>query len=87
MTISGEVGGDDALYLDDLQVGSASPAKRHGSRRDFRATVELRDDGTARIACGTQDIGTGTPAQHPPVRVHPMASLRPIHIISCWHSF
>src|SRR5213078_3925807 len=24
------------------------------------ATVELRDDGTARVACGTQDIGTGT---------------------------
>ena len=21
---------------------------------------ELRDDGTARVACGTQDIGTGT---------------------------
>src|SRR5947208_6264812 len=30
------------------------------------ANVELRDDGTARVACGTQDIGTGTytiPAQ------------------------
>jgi xanthine dehydrogenase YagR molybdenum-binding subunit len=24
------------------------------------ANVELRDDGTARIACGTQDLGTGT---------------------------
>jgi xanthine dehydrogenase YagR molybdenum-binding subunit len=24
------------------------------------ATVELRDDGTARVACATQDIGTGT---------------------------
>ena len=24
------------------------------------ANVELRDDGTARVACGTQDIGTGT---------------------------
>lgn len=24
------------------------------------ATVALRDDGTARVACGTQDIGTGT---------------------------
>ena len=22
--------------------------------------MELRDDGTARVACGTQDIGTGT---------------------------
>jgi xanthine dehydrogenase YagR molybdenum-binding subunit len=25
-----------------------------------QANVELRDDGTARVACGTQDIGTGT---------------------------
>ena len=25
-----------------------------------RPRVELRDDGTARVACGTQDIGTGT---------------------------
>jgi xanthine dehydrogenase YagR molybdenum-binding subunit len=24
------------------------------------ATVQIRDDGTARVACGTQDIGTGT---------------------------
>src|SRR5262249_46414997 len=24
------------------------------------ATVQLRDDGTTRVACGTQDIGTGT---------------------------
>src|ERR671919_3115889 len=24
------------------------------------ASVQLRDDGTARVACGTQDIGTGT---------------------------
>src|SRR4029077_9317891 len=24
------------------------------------ANVQLRDDGTARVACGTQDIGTGT---------------------------
>ena len=25
-----------------------------------QASVELRDDGSARVACGTQDIGTGT---------------------------
>src|SRR5262249_54172579 len=25
-----------------------------------QASVELRDDGTARVACGTQDIGGGT---------------------------
>src|SRR4029077_1117491 len=24
------------------------------------ATIQLRDDGTVRVACGTQDIGTGT---------------------------
>src|SRR5258708_11537957 len=24
------------------------------------ASVHIRDDGTARVACGTQDIGTGT---------------------------
>jgi len=30
------------------------------ARTDAEATVELRQDGTARVACGTQDIGTGT---------------------------
>jgi xanthine dehydrogenase YagR molybdenum-binding subunit len=29
-------------------------------RSAAQANVELRDDGTARVACGTQDIGTGT---------------------------
>ena len=29
-------------------------------RFDAEASVELRDDGTARVACATQDIGTGT---------------------------
>jgi xanthine dehydrogenase YagR molybdenum-binding subunit len=29
-------------------------------RAAAQANVELRDDGTARVACGTQDIGTGT---------------------------
>ena len=31
-------------------------------RRDFaaEANVQLRDDGTVRVACATQDIGTGT---------------------------
>ena len=34
----------------------------HLVRRAFPAdaTVQLRDDGTVRVACGTQDIGTGT---------------------------
>src|SRR5215813_8399626 len=30
------------------------------ARFDAEAGVELRDDGTARVACATQDIGTGT---------------------------
>jgi xanthine dehydrogenase YagR molybdenum-binding subunit len=30
------------------------------SRDDAAANVELRDDGSARVACGVQDIGTGT---------------------------
>jgi xanthine dehydrogenase YagR molybdenum-binding subunit len=31
-----------------------------GLRFSSEATVDLRADGTARVACGTQDIGTGT---------------------------
>ena len=30
------------------------------ARIDCEATVDLKADGTARVACGTQDIGTGT---------------------------
>jgi xanthine dehydrogenase YagR molybdenum-binding subunit len=30
------------------------------TRAAAEANVQLRDDGTARVACGTQDIGTGT---------------------------
>jgi xanthine dehydrogenase YagR molybdenum-binding subunit len=30
------------------------------TRDDAAANVELRDDGSARVACGVQDIGTGT---------------------------
>src|SRR5258705_1133675 len=30
------------------------------ARFPAEATVQLRDDGTVRVACGTQDIGTGT---------------------------
>lgn len=30
------------------------------ARFDCAANVDLRDDGTTRVACGTQDIGTGT---------------------------
>src|SRR5688500_18629285 len=30
------------------------------ARFPAEASIQLRDDGTARVACGTQDIGTGT---------------------------
>src|SRR3984957_11833804 len=30
------------------------------ARSETEASVELRQDGTARVACGTQDIGGGT---------------------------
>ena len=30
------------------------------ARFPAEANVQLRDDGTVRVACGTQDIGTGT---------------------------
>src|SRR6266481_6206095 len=30
------------------------------ARFSAEASVQLRDDGTARVACATQDIGTGT---------------------------
>src|SRR5207253_10106513 len=30
------------------------------ARFPAEATIHLRDDGTVRVACGTQDIGTGT---------------------------
>jgi xanthine dehydrogenase YagR molybdenum-binding subunit len=42
-----------------LGWGTASCAWIAG-RFSAEASVELRDDGTARVACGTQDIGTGT---------------------------
>ena len=49
----------DEARRPDLGWGMAGAA---GSRRRFpaEASVQLRDDGTARVACGTQDIGTGT---------------------------
>src|ERR1700681_4782095 len=46
----------DGLILGWGMAGGA------GRRARFppEASVQLRDDGTARVACGTQDIGTGT---------------------------
>src|SRR3984893_17508305 len=46
----------DGLTLGWGTAGCAWIATRIGSE----ANVQLRDDGTVRIACGTQDIGTGT---------------------------
>jgi xanthine dehydrogenase YagR molybdenum-binding subunit len=46
----------DGLTLGWGMAGAAWLAARFAAA----ANVELRDDGTARVACGTQDIGTGT---------------------------
>jgi xanthine dehydrogenase YagR molybdenum-binding subunit len=46
----------DGLVLGLGMAGCAWIATRIGAE----ANVQLRDDGTVRIACGTQDIGTGT---------------------------
>ena len=46
----------DGLTLGWGMAGCAWLAARFPAE----ASVELRDDGTARVACGTQDIGTGT---------------------------
>jgi xanthine dehydrogenase YagR molybdenum-binding subunit len=46
----------DGLTLGWGMAGATWVAARFAAA----ANVELRDDGTARVACGTQDIGTGT---------------------------
>jgi xanthine dehydrogenase YagR molybdenum-binding subunit len=46
----------DGLTLGWGMAGCSWLAGRFGAE----ATVQLHDDGTARVACGTQDIGTGT---------------------------
>jgi xanthine dehydrogenase YagR molybdenum-binding subunit len=46
----------DGLTLGWGMAGCSWPAERFAAE----ASVELRDDGTVRVACGTQDIGTGT---------------------------
>src|SRR5438874_9763247 len=46
----------DGLTLGWGMAGCAWVAARFPAE----ANVQLRDDGTARVACGTQDIGTGT---------------------------
>src|SRR5438132_8553653 len=46
----------DGLTLGWGMAGAAWVAARFPAE----ASIELRDDGTTRVACGTQDIGTGT---------------------------
>jgi xanthine dehydrogenase YagR molybdenum-binding subunit len=46
----------DGLILGWGMAGAAWIAARFPAE----ATIQLRDDGTTRVACGTQDIGTGT---------------------------
>ncbi|HEY0570253.1 MAG TPA: xanthine dehydrogenase family protein molybdopterin-binding subunit [Enterovirga sp.] len=46
----------DGLTLGWGMAGCSWLAERFAAE----ASVELRDDGTVRVACGTQDIGTGT---------------------------
>jgi xanthine dehydrogenase YagR molybdenum-binding subunit len=55
---SPEVG---SMKRDDLKLGwGMAGCSWVAARFSAEATVQLRDDGTARVACGTQDIGTGT---------------------------
>jgi xanthine dehydrogenase YagR molybdenum-binding subunit len=50
-----------AMRRDGLVLGwGMAAASWVAERFSCSAAVELRDDGTARVACGTQDIGTGT---------------------------
>jgi xanthine dehydrogenase YagR molybdenum-binding subunit len=50
-----------AMKRDGLTLGwGVAGAAWIATRIGCEANVQLRDDGTVRIACGTQDIGTGT---------------------------
>ncbi len=50
-----------AMQKDGLTVGwGMAGCSWLAARFAAAANVELHDDGTARVACGTQDIGTGT---------------------------
>ena len=50
---------DEARRI-DRSAGEWPGAAWVAARFPAEANVQLRDDGTARVACGTQDIGTGT---------------------------
>jgi xanthine dehydrogenase YagR molybdenum-binding subunit len=50
-----------SMKRDGLTLGwGVAGAAWISGRSPAEANVELRDDGSARVACGTQDIGTGT---------------------------
>ena len=50
-----------SMKRDGLTLGwGVAGATWIATRDDAAANVELRDDGSARVACGVQDIGTGT---------------------------
>ena len=50
-----------AMKRDGLTLGwGMAGAAWVAARFPAEATIQLRDDGTTRVACGTQDIGTGT---------------------------
>jgi xanthine dehydrogenase YagR molybdenum-binding subunit len=50
-----------SMRQDGLIVGwGMAGAAWIAARFPAEATIQLRDDGTTRVACGTQDIGTGT---------------------------
>jgi len=50
-----------SMRRDGLVVGwGMGGAAWVAARFPAEATIQLRDDGTTRVACGTQDIGTGT---------------------------
>jgi xanthine dehydrogenase YagR molybdenum-binding subunit len=50
-----------SMKRDDLTLGwGMAGCSWIAGRFAAEASVELRDDGTARVACATQDIGTGT---------------------------
>jgi xanthine dehydrogenase YagR molybdenum-binding subunit len=53
--------GVGSMKRDGLTLGwGMAGASWIAARFDAQASVQLRDDGTARVACATQDIGTGT---------------------------
>ncbi|MDB6039606.1 MAG: oxidoreductase [Verrucomicrobiales bacterium] len=50
-----------SMKRDDLTLGwGMAGCTWIAARFPAEASLQLRDDGTARVACGTQDIGTGT---------------------------